>query len=111
MNDCQNVIMQGDQYFIQFEIEADGETLTPQMISVIEFTVGTVTKEFNAFAPSPVAWSPALQAYLFPITQEETFLFKGKQRIQFRVKDRDDNVYGHVVGDVSILYSNSKEVL
>lgn len=108
MNDCE-IIMQGDDLFLIFEIMLDNEIGSPQNIDVLEIKVGNLVKYYGAKENS-VLWNEEHKIFLFPLSQEETFLFKGPQEIQIRLKN-ESGVWGKVVGRKLIQFSSSKEIL
>ncbi len=103
-------IMQGDQYAIVFTGTQDGQPLDLSKIEMIEFIVGKLRKIY----PGEVA-TDTDGNFLFPLTQEETFGFKGAaQPVQIRVKftgTLEPVIIGTSAGAVRVSDSISKVVL
>lgn len=101
-------IYQGDQYAIPFEITKDGQLITPDMVSKIEFAIGDVIKTY----PDQASYDDQTGEYLCPITQEETFAMEdGAQTVQVRIQLSSGDVFGSSSGKVNVKESISKAVL
>ncbi len=103
-------IMQGDQYAIPFVGKLNGEPLDLTKIEQIEFVVGPLRKVY----PGEVTTDED-GAFLFPLTQEETFAFKtsmlsGQVRVKFTGATKPE-VIGLPTGFIRVLDSMSREVL
>ena len=109
---CKKVsIMQGDQYGIPFTIrDGEGNVLTEEDLEDVEIVIGSVKKRL---ANGEIQYRKADQAFVFPITQQESFsMFYRKQRAQVRVKFRGTGeVAGKDLGDMLLDMSVSKEAL
>lgn len=105
------IIMQGDAYYVPIDIEQDGVTLTPEMISDIEISVGSIIRK--TYSGGDVQYSDG--QWYFRLSQTDTLdLESGVHYVQTRVKylNRPEaDVFGIVAGAVSVIESNSKEVL
>lgn len=104
-------VMQGDQYGIPFEItDKDGNLLTDASVDDVEIVIGDMRK---TLADGEITYSEADGAFLFPLTQKESFAMAERtQRVQVRVKIAGtDTVIGEDLGHVQITYAKSKEVL
>lgn len=102
-------IMQGDQYAIVFTGTQDGAPLDLSKIEMIEFIVGKLRKIY----PGEVT-TDTDRNFLFPLTQEETFLFKSaSQAVQIRVKFSgvEPVVIGTSIEGIRVSDSISKVVL
>lgn len=103
-------IMQGDQYAIVFTGTQDGEALDLSKIEMIEFIVGKLRKVYPGEVTTDTDGN-----FLFPLTQEETFGFKGAaQPVQIRVKftgTLEPVIIGTSAGAVRVEDSISKVVL
>ena len=101
-------ISQGDQYGIPVTIKVNGELATPDMFSNVEIVIGNIRKDLE----SGVTYSADEQAWIFPVTQEETIrLAATKQKAQARVKFAGGNVYRASLGEIDLESSISKVVL
>lgn len=98
-------IMQGDEYGIPFHITLDGETVT--QAEEVEITVGQFTKTTQ----SGVSYDEESKSWVFPLTQEESFLMSAYEEAQVRVKLTGHGVIGKRVGRIDIENSKSKAVL
>lgn len=99
-------MMQGDAYKLPFAVTNNGVTVVPDMVSTIEFTIGTLTRNYPDTVTYKDGW------YLFPLTQEETFaLAAKKQPYQVRVKFTDGSVVGASGEYINVEASLSKGVL
>ncbi len=103
-------IMQGDQYAIPFEILHTDETAADaDDFADVEIMVGSLSKTASAGA---ITYSEVHKAFLFPLTQEETFAMQNvPQDIQLRVKTGTGDVIGIKLGQMIVEASRSKEVL
>lgn len=103
-------MMQGDSYNLEVKIlNTDQEVVTPDGVSDVEITVGSLTKTYNR---GEVTYDEVAEKWLFPLTQEETFKFlPQKVKAQVRVVWNSRDVEGASLGTVNVLESISKEVL
>lgn len=104
------VIMQGDQYAIPVGItDKNNAPVPPDAIAEVEMVVGTLRKTLTA---GEITYSEEQEAYLFPVTQEESFGLRAQPvPVQIRVKTTSGDVTGENLGRVIITESRSKEVL
>lgn len=102
-------MFQGDQYLIPVYITAQGTYLDLSNISKVEITIHNVTKEY----PGEVSYDPSSGAFLFPMTQKESFSMPSKKRLyaQSRIYYNNDTVFGTDPIDFFIGESLSKEEL
>lgn len=100
---------QGDQYSIPVYITTQGTYLDLSNISKVEITIHNITKEY----PGEVSYDSSLGAFLFPMTQKESFSMPIKKRLyaQARILYGDGTVYGTDPVDFFIGESLSKEEL
>lgn len=99
-------MMQGDAYRIPFEVaDATGEPVVPEQVASIEFAVGSLVKSY----PAEVEYADG--AYLFPLTQQETFAMGANAPAQVRVKFASGDVVGAYLGHIDVRESLSKAVL
>ncbi len=104
-------IMQGDQYAIPFDILAsDGTPADGSTFAEVEIVVGSMRKTMTSGA---VVYDAGKQAFLFPLTQEETFALTTGAPVgaQVRVKLPSGDVFGINLGLINITLSSSTEVL
>ncbi len=104
------IIMQGDQYAIPFEIlSADETAADADTFADVEIVIGTLKKRLSA---GEITYSKPHGAFLFPLTQAETFAMSAKpEEVQVRVKNREGDVIGLRLGQMIVETSLSKEVL
>lgn len=104
-------IMQGDQYAIPVEIkDVDGTPANGETFADVEIVVGSVRRTMSA---GEIVYDPNQAAFLFPLTQAETFAMRDQPQImQIRVKTVDGNVLGvNLGGTIIVIGSKSKEEL
>lgn len=101
-------MMQGDAYAVPFVIRQGGTAVTPQMVTAVELTIGTLSRVW----PGEVSYDAKKGQWLFPLTQEQTMAFaEGKVPTQVRVKFVDDRVVGAQGGAINVVESASKGVI
>lgn len=94
-------IMQGDSYNIAITLtDDDGEEITSA--DEVSVTLGKLTKT--------VTYSEGDAAWLFPLSQDETFALDFLCGMEVRVKT-GTNVVGASLGNVYVIPSTSTEVL
>lgn len=101
-------MMQGDAYSLGISILNNANNpVTPEDVQEVEITVGKLRKTFTS---GEVSYYGGL--WMFPVTQEETFLFRAMAtKAQVRVVWADGTVEGKPLYGVRITESISKEVL
>lgn len=101
-------MMQGDAYAVPFVIRQGGTAVTPQMVTAVELTIGTLSRVW----PGEVSYDEKKGQWLFPLTQEQTMAFaEGKVPTQVRVKFLDDRVVGAQGAAINVVESASKGVI
>ena len=101
-------MMQGDAYSVPFVIRQGETTVTPDIVSAVELTIGALTRLW----PGEVSYDEKKGQWLFPLTQEQTLAFsEGAQPTQVRVKFMDDRVVGANGGIINVMQSASKGVI
>lgn len=107
------IIMQGDQYGIPVQIETESGIANSGTFADVEIVVGSFVKSLLAKEQEKkLSYDSEAQAFLFPITQEESFAMRNViQPVQVRVKTGSGEVIGIPLGDINIVESASKEVL
>lgn len=97
-------MMQGDQYAIPIK----GTGFDLEDVEKIEFMIGPLIKYY----PDTVTYDSTEQAFIFPVTQAETFGMFGEQNAQARVKFADSSdVIGVSMGKVDVIKSRTKVIL
>lgn len=81
---------QGDSYSVPFTLTSNGQALDLTAISLIEFCLGNLTKNY----PEVVTYDQSSGKFYIPLTQQETFNFKpdGTEYVQARIKFTDNTV-------------------
>lgn len=100
-------ILQGDSFYIPFEITVDGvEQVTEDDIEKVEIAVGDLVKYY----PEEISFMDG--RFLFHLSQEETFsMSEGPLEVQVRVKFATGNTVGQKVGPIDVRKSITSEVL
>lgn len=98
-------IMQGDSCKIPFVIYTDDILVTDQLVEKVEFTIGTIAKEY----PGDAEYADG--EFKVPLTQEDTLSVQGKQPVQVRVKLSSGDVYGVKLDPIEFEDSMSRVVL
>lgn len=103
-------MMQGDSYGIPVEIKkSDGTLVTGSDVADVEITIGPFKKTMRGGA---VSYSIDSSAFIFPLSQSETFKLLPKLvDAQVRVLWPDGGVEGVSLGQIRVTESISKEVL
>ena len=99
------VLMQGNTYRLPIRIKMNGEYLTGDDVSRVEFAVGQLLKCY----PETVRYENG--AFVLPLSQEDTFALSGWLRYQIRVLFPDGSVKASRVNGGIVADSISKEVL
>lgn len=100
-----NQISQGDQYHISMAIKFNGETVDISKVEKVEITLHNKTKLY----PEEITYSDGV--FLYPITQEETFLLPRIVEAQVRVKFKNTDVFTSPTEQIDVIRSLSKEIL
>lgn len=102
-------MMQGDAYSIPIEVKMQDRYLEDKDIEDMEVLLGLVRKTFKS---GEITYDRDLQKFMFPLSQEDTFRLKGKkQPVQIRIKTPTGEVMGMRLNDLTIDFSDSREVL
>lgn len=106
-------MMQGDSESLFMQLGIDGKTLTPNMVSEIEVTVGQSLRKL--YSSGEVHYDQSSSLWYFIPTQEETLAMEPNgYEVQARIKlpnGQYSPVTGITVGRIVILSSQSKEVI
>ena len=104
-----NDIMQGDQYGIPFQVETENGIAAPELFADVEIVVGAIRKTLSR---GEVTYNKELQAFMFPITQEESLgICSTCCSAQARFKFKNGEVVGVQICELDVLKSKSREVL
>lgn len=89
-------LLQGNTYLLPIRIEdCEGDIVRDEQVERGEFVVGEITKFYGV--GGEVVWSEEQQAFIMPLTEQETFGFKkGAIKYQGRVYLKDGSVSGSV---------------
>ena len=109
--ECNNPIMQGDEYGIGFTIEQDNEgaLLDIANVEAIQFTVDTLVKYYKDDDSGEVSYNINTNQFQFPLSQEETFNFDGDVECQIRIKFKNGKIIGKKIGTLDLQYSLTEE--
>ena len=113
MNNCEQlkVIMQGDSYYLPITLTNNGEPIDVSEFKIIEFNIGNLTKYWKPDGSGEVRYNKTLKNFELLLTQEETFAFRGKQKVVIRVQDYNNYVAGREYGYIEILYNSQGGLL
>ena len=100
-----NQISQGDQYHIAMTIKFNGEVVDIDRVEKVEIPLHNTTKLY----PDEITFSDG--AFLYPITQEETFSLPRIVEAQVRVKFKNTDVFTSPTEQIDVIRSLSKEIL
>ena len=81
-------IKQGDAYYVPITVTKDGEALDLSEVELVEFILGNLRKVY----PGDVLYDDG--KFLFPVTQEETFVMQNSVAYDVRVKFNSGVVVG-----------------
>ena len=111
--DCNNPIMQGDEYGIGFTIEQDnnGTPLDITSVDIIQFTVDTLVKYYRENGSGQVYYDSKTNTFQFPLSQEETFGFSGDIECQIRIKFKNGKIVGKQIGSLELQRSLTEEAI
>ena len=100
-------IMQGDAYGIRVKLRTKaGVAVTPENTEDVEIVIGNKRKTYKS---GVVTWDT--DAWVFPMSQEESFAFFNNVRCQARVKFLGGDVIGVFIQVIDVVKSDSKVVL
>lgn len=105
------IIMQGDAYYVPIDLKQAGVTLAPEMIDTVEISVSCAVRKTSS--DGGVLYHDG--QWYFRLSQRDTLdLESGAHYVQARVKylnQPEADVLGITAGVVTVVESNSKEVL
>ena len=101
-------MMQGDSYSLAIEVtRANGNLVTDADVTNIEITIGNLRKTIE----DGVVYDSGSGAWMFPLSQEESFQMPRRVKGQVRLVWPSGEVEGVSLGNISIDESLSREVL
>lgn len=102
-------VKQGDAYSIPVIVKIDGDPINIADVSEVEFMLNGVRKMY----PDSVSYDAVENAFMLPITQEESFAFPvGSVMLDVRVKFNGGNVEGiHRIVSITVIDAISEEVI
>lgn len=103
-------ILQGNTYLLPVQVkDCDGAVIHVDQVVKGEFTFGSLVKFYGE--SGDVSWDEALQSFIVPLTEEETFAFKGVVAYQGRLLLKNGSVSGSVPTSEYIYESIGKTIL
>lgn len=99
---CNPIIMQGDSYYLSFNITVNNEEIDLSTINSIQFVVGDLIKYYNNDDTGEVTYNDETKTFLFPLSQQETFNITGTVESQIRIKFTDNTIVGKYLGSINI---------
>ena len=103
-------ILQGNTYLLPVQVkDCDGAVIHVDQVEKGEFTFGTLVKFYGD--NGDVSWDEELQSFIVPLTEEETFAFKGVVVYQGRLLLKNGSVSGSVPTNEYIYESIGKTIL
>lgn len=103
-------ILQGNTYLLPVQVlDCDGAVIHVDQVEKGEFTFGDLVKLYGD--NGDVSWDEALQAFIVPLTENETFAFKGVVAYQGRLLLKNGSVSGSVPTNEYIYESIGKTIL
>lgn len=107
----QNIIMQGDQYSITFGIDFNDKPLDVGTVEVVQFAIGNVVKLYKSDGSGDCSYDTDNNLFIFPVSQQETFLLNGMQDCQARIKFADGTIVGSKTSGIMFTFSSTKETI
>lgn len=90
-------MLQGNTYGLPVRVEGcDGRVVRGADVVRGEFVIGGVVKRYEGDGSGEVVWSRDADAFIVPLTEEDTFSFKGSVECQARVLTVEGDVSGSV---------------
>ena len=98
----------GNQFFLELEITNEDDTsLDIRIISKVQFNIGDLTKTYGGES-TEVSYNEG--KFRIWLTEEETFKFENRTRIEARVLFTDNTILGTFI-EQGYFYENLKEVM
>ena len=104
------IVIQGEQYPVQFYIIDGREVIDPSTIQDLILTIGYEKEIVKKYSDNDIEYDSDGQFYFFKLLAEETEnLTPTSYPIQLKLKDTNDNIYIMKAEDVIIMKSINKE--
>ena len=104
------IVIQGEQYPVQFYIIDGREVIDPSTIQDLILTIGYEKEIVKKLSDNDIEYDSEGQFYFFKLYAEETEnLTPTSYPIQLKLKDTNDNIYIMKAEDVIIMKSINKE--
>lgn len=103
------MIKQGDSYPLKIKVQNDGMPLNIESVDTVEIFIGDIIKTY----PDTVTYNKDTYEFSFPLTQNETHIFKPGKTVTFdlRVKFKSGDVTGITPQRIDVVKAMSKAVL
>lgn len=103
------MIKQGDSYNLEIKVSNSNYQLNIDDVDKVEVFLGDMIKTY----PGDVTYDEDRDLFLFPLSQEESFMFKPGKTVTFdvRVRFQSGEVSGTQPQKVDVIRSMSKAVL
>lgn len=88
-------MLQGNTYQVPVQVtDCKGEVIVPSMVERGQFVFGALGKFYGD--GGEVWWNEELRAFMVPLTEDETFAFKGAVKYQARLLLKDGSISGTI---------------
>ena len=88
---------QGNQFYLETQLfDEDDNLLDISSIKKVQFNIGELTKTFD-FSNEEVEYNEEIQTFRIWITEQESFKFENKIKIDARVLFKNDVIQGSMV--------------
>ena len=99
---------QGDQFYLEVRSkDKDGNYLTPDGVSKIQFNIGSLTKTFQE-GSKEVTYNPDNKSFLIWLTEDETFEFDNVVKFDVRVFFTNGVILGSYINEMYFIDSLKK---
>ncbi len=99
-------VMQGDSFEIPFVLRTkDGTLITAEMVEMVVLNLGNLSRQY----PGDVSYRDG--KWMMPLTQKQTFSFKGNVEPQARVQFIGGNVFGGIGKTIRVSDAYNKGIL
>lgn len=104
------IILQGNTYLLPIRVgDCNDNVITADRVTKGQFIFGKYEKFYGE--EGEVQWSDELQAFLFPLTEQETFELNGVIKYQARLLLNDGSVSGSVPENYYVYESITKSII
>ena len=104
------IILQGNTYLLPIQVrDCNDNVITADKVTKGQFIFGKYEKFYGE--EGKVQWSEQLQAFLFPLTEQETFELTGVIKYQARLLLNDGSVSGSVPENYYVYESITKNII